>query len=319
MSNRFRHCHFALLVIVTASTATVVLDGVPTVTSYFVSVQQSHGWYQSLGFIEFPVDSIMNIGESTALQVLHERNYPRPSNLCKGLNDTLVLQIKFMNHSYHDVFWEKNPEIWVAPRLFNIYSNIATDSPSIDSTELSYSVRRWVWLGRTLAQAPPDSFPAKRFEYTMYLNVWGFPEGQWVLSAGLTENAPTNINVLESGMEFTYFTAQDAQDSVNAYIGCAQRAMIEHDYNKAITWVDEALGYFPKSVPAWWERGNLLFDSGDSLQGVAAMDSALFYLDGFKDPLLPDTTKEIEPIERLFIRYLAKRLLEDHDGERYRW
>lgn len=313
---------FFLIVSVTTAVvgaATVIVDNTPTVTSHFISEQQAHGWYQSLGAFERPVDGVMNIGESAAFEVVYERSYPRPSNMCKGINDTLVLQIRYINKSPDKTGWEKNPESWVAPRLFNIWSNIETDVPTVDSTELNYSVRRWVWHGRTLAQAPPDSFPENSYEYTMFMSVWGVPLGHWVLSAGLTENSPANTNMLESGMEFIYYTPVDGQDSVNAYIGCAQRAKVDYDFGTALSWVDSALVYYSKSVPAWWERGSIYFSLGDSIKGGEALDSALYYFDGLRDPLLPDTTKDITPIERQFVRYLEKQLAEERWGEKYKW
>jgi len=310
------HTKWLPLVIVTPllcglAIAVIVEPNDNNVVAKYIMQQQSHGWYQSRLRMEHQLDSVLNIEESTVTSPLFERNYPRPTNLCVGLNDTLVLELKLMNRSYETIILDKNPEAWIAPRLFDINTNIEFGVPAIDSTELQYNVRRWVWRGRTLPDAPPDSLTARKYEYNLYLNVWGFPEGQWVLSAGVTEHAIERTNVLETGMEFQYYPAKDAQDSVNAFIGCAERAMLEYDFNAAQEWVKAALDHHPYSVPAWWERAALYVAAGDSLAAVQAFDSALYYLAEFKDPLLPDTTKQVSPIERQFMRYISERIPED--------
>ncbi len=280
----------------------------------FALQEQSHAWF-ALQEYDQPRDSALNVLIMSAYSPVHERNYPRESNLCIGLNDTLVLEFKFMNLSNSAFTWDKNPDLWFAPRLHEVRSSIMDDAPAVDSTALGYSIRRWSFREGASPVVPPDSFLAKQFEYSMFMNVWNIPAGQWVISANLTEYAPQDIHIVVSGMEFLYDVPTDGQDSVNAYIGCSQRLLLEKNFLSALTWVDSAIVKFPMSVPAWWEKGIVQLESGDTVKAMESLDSAIYYLEEKKDLLLPDTSLSIKPVERLWMRYTTTRLSEDRSND----
>lgn len=135
------------------------------------------------------------------------------------------------------------------------------------------------------------------------MNVWDIPLGQWVLSANLTENAPNDIEFLVVGAEFTLIEAKDGQDSINALLGCGERAFFDRNYVDAAKWAEEALDDYPNSGPAWWNRALYYMYAGDSILTVQSFDSAKKYYSASLDPRLPDTTKTVAPVERLYMRF----------------
>ena len=63
---------------------------------HFIGAQQEHPWFRNQG-LERPVNGAMNIVVECSYSPIAERNYPRPSNLCQGINDRLGLVCKFLN------------------------------------------------------------------------------------------------------------------------------------------------------------------------------------------------------------------------------
>lgn len=267
---------------------------------YFGELTYRHGW-RNFRQVNLPADGEFTVTTIPAYKPIFEEEYPRSSCLIAGMNDTLTLRVQFVNKSDSVVTWSaKTPDTWVAPRLFDTKSDFNNDAPAVDSSDLEYSVRFWTHRDRKLSS--PDSIPKGDKGLILYVNVWGIPEGDWVLSSALTNNAPEGIVYQVDGMEFSYAGPIDAQDSVNAWLGCAHRAFLDHNYIAAIAWTDTALSIFPHSGPAWWKRAICQMFSGDSIATVQAFDSALYFFDGPRDALLPDTTKEVAPVDRLYMR-----------------
>lgn len=227
--------------------------------------------------------------------------YPRSSSLMMGICDTLEIKVQFINRTDSSiVLIGENPHEWFAPRLYKTTMNIVSDAPVIDSTKLSYSVQACV--DSLDPFNPQDTILPGNQSHVIAYNVWGLPEGVWVLALGTTSKTPGYLNVLYDGGVFEYRSPEDGQDTVNAWLALAERQKRCRDYSGALSWIEKVITVYPQSVPGWWSKANLHMWHGDSLLTFQAYDSAFKFFNNLTDPLLPDTTESVEPVERFYMR-----------------
>ncbi|MCB9357915.1 MAG: hypothetical protein H6506_02260 [Calditrichaeota bacterium] len=205
---------------------------------------------------------------------------------------------------------------WFAPRLHKTTANIVTGAPTFDSTDVSYDAQ--LCFDSLDLFNPPKTILAGNQSHVIAYDVWDLPEGVWVFSLAPTNKFPGDVSFVYDGMVFEYRLPEDGQDSVNAWLGLAERQKRCNDFDGAFDWIDRAIAINPHSVPAWWTKASYHFSNGDSLLCFQAYDSAFKFLDQELDPLLPDTTNSVEPVERLYMRALRPTMETDRYGaERY--
>lgn len=230
--------------------------------------------------------------------------YPSSTGFRKGLCDTLTIKVMFTHRADTPYVWNgSDPSKWFVPRLHRTTADIIHDAPVVDTTELAYSVR--CWMHRQWVIPTPTLFSKDSGNIVLLYDVTNIPEGVWVLSLGLTEDAPANLNFAYGGCVVECRQPKTAIDTVNAWLSLADRAIDLRDFDECYQWISKTIDHYPHSVPAWWMLGDYYVWERDSLAAVSAVDSALHFLDAKLDPLLPDTTGKVAFEERDYMRSLG--------------
>lgn len=240
-------------------------------------------------------------------------HYPRATTMIAGICDTNFISIQFVNMT-DSIYVLPGDDVyeWFQPLLHKPDMNIVNDAPVADSSILRFAARPCTEFLDPFN--PPDTILAKNQSHEIAFDVWNIPEGVWVLSIGTTSKTPDYVNLISDGGTFEYRQPLDGQDTVNAYIAACFRSLDCRDFSDAEYWLDKALSTYPTSVPAWWSKASFHCAHGDSLFAFQAYDSAKYYYDNKLDPLLPDTTGSVKPVERLYMRAVGPILEFDRSG-----
>lgn len=250
------------------------------------------------------VNAMIRFENEDAITIL---NYPATTALIAGIHDTLMIEVQFLNRTDTNiVLTGENLHEWFAPRLYRTTMDIVNDVPVIDSIDMHYATETCV--DSLDFFNPPDTILAGNQSHIIAYNVWGFPEGVWVLTLGTTSKTPEYLNVIYDGVAFEYRSPESGQDTVNAWLALAERQRNCRDYAGALDWIEKVVIEYPHSVPGWWTKASLHTWHGDSLLAFQAFDSTFKFLDEKLDPLLPDTTGSVEHYERLYMRALRLEL-----------
>jgi hypothetical protein len=239
--------------------------------------------------------------------------YPERSGFVKGIADTVSIVVQFNNRSDTPyVISGTNPEDWFAPQLHRTTMNIVKDAPVVDSTELHYVPR--LWLGILGQTSMPDTLYPNSPPVQLVYDVSNIPLGVWVLSLASTNKTPSSINLNYGGCVVDCRYAADERDTINAWLALADRSFNLRNIEGSLYWIDKALEMNPNSVPAWWMLAIYHMNKEDSSGTVVSIDSALSKLTSKSDPLLPDTTSQVLPLEREYMRALPYYLQEFKEG-----
>lgn len=257
-----------------------------------------------------------NLNASIVCEPIYSRGlmgYPGSGGLMKGICDTVSIIVQFTNRSDSPyVFAGKTPSEWFMPELHHTIADIVHDTPVVDTTALYYATRTWTGI---LGNIPmPDTLHSKSPPVRLVYDVSDIPLGKWVVTLAPTNKAPTEIHINYNGCVIDCEIPDSGRDSVNAWLSLAERSGSLRDSTEMHSWITKSLQSYPTSVPAWWMLAVYHAHSGDSSKSYAAIDSALTILSEKRDSLLPDTSGQVTPDERLYLRALGYYLQSYKDG-----
>ena len=237
--------------------------------------------------------------------------YPLRYATFKGLNDTIQVQISWINYTDEDYeLKDRPPETWFVPRVFRLDDRMATGIPLRDSTDIGYRIRGWKSRREGPMLSTPDAIPKRSDgDWKMFMDVWNLPEGHYSLCIDTTEDVPGNFIGRQGGSNYRYQPAHDLADTINAYEAIFRRALADSNYNAAKLWVEQMLAVNPTSVPGWWLRAMYYSHVNDTVGVKKSYDKALNYLQTGADPAMPDSTKRVLfEVEQKYIEWVGQRL-----------
>ena len=263
--------------------------------NYYSECWRGDGQYGNYGSDVWPDTGIFAISGPTYNEPAN--GYPMHSGIVKGVSDTITVIVRLYNRneSAYDIS-SYQVDNWFVPVLFDIKDDPHDTVVLADTSKFEYSFAYWKdWFLNLTSQ--PDTLTVSggsgRYNLLFYY-VWGLPfQGRVRLIMQKTANAPDGFKMLIDEVQGVWITKPlSIADTINAYMGCSQRASARGNNTAALSWTDSILALNSTSIPGYWARARVYEDLGDSLNTVASYDSLLVILNRYGDPVMPDSADQ---------------------------
>ncbi|MBU0692820.1 hypothetical protein KKH18_13535 [bacterium] len=206
--------------------------------------------------------------------------YPSRPAILPGLNDTLQFAVLLSNRTDKPyLLSDKNVEEWFVPQVFGIEQDIHNDIPVKDENSLKFKFRE--------IQGNPDTLAANSWDVSLVYDVWNLPPGTFRLVAKATDNIPKEFIGRTTGEVYMMKEKGDLADSTNVLESFYLRYKRRGDWEAAKAVTDSILSLNKHSIVGWGLIKDWCWAQNKLECAIAALDSAIKYLENDSDPAAP--------------------------------
>jgi len=263
----------------------------PTYTPVYLPSSFMENQYESAYYAQMRVKNAISATSSVIFPAEPGGGYPGHTANVQGLSDTIKIVVELANYTGSPISLSGiSAQNWFAPVLYDVNANVYTAPPLAEGSQVNYMFKRWEGvMGNPLT--PPTELDLYENTPVLVYYLWNPPrKGPLRVVMNKTSNAPSNLYSLYGfGNVFYSITTSGAviEDTINAYLACADRAWRGGDYSVGIYWANQILNLNPQSLVGYRLLNRIYEEMGDSLNQLATYDSLFAIMDRNGDPLVP--------------------------------
>jgi hypothetical protein len=228
--------------------------------------------------------------------------YPFHKSLIKGINDTLTVDVSFLNGDFNKDYdmTSKDVKDWFEPVVYQLFVTDSGGPKFRDASQIGFQLHGWYLRSKPISA--PSKIPAGSANFSARFEIWGLPEGRYQVCLIPTDAAPNDFYGISSGYVYEYYAPQSLSDTLNAYEALILRAKRDTNYSIADAWADSILSKNKDSVPGLALKASSQLALGDTSNAKQSYDDAIESLQNGSDVLLPDSSAK--PLSLPEISYL---------------